>query len=70
MNIFQKVGADMNLNEGGYIFIVCIYVEQENIKCTLHIDIWIGRKYILIHNFKWSSKVYCPNMEFKILETI
>ena len=29
----------MNLNESGYIFIVCIYAEQENIKCTLHIDI-------------------------------
>ena len=41
----------MNLNEGGYIFIVCIYVEQENIKFTLHNDLSIGR-YIFIHNLK------------------
>ena len=55
--ISKKLVADMNLNEGGYIFIVCIYAEQENIKCTLHNNLWIGRKYILIHNLKWSSNV-------------
>ena len=68
MNIFQKVGADMNLNEGGYIFIVCIYAEQENIKCTLHNNLWIGSKYTLMHNLKWSSNVLIQVMSQNAIE--